>query len=170
MTVEIGPQRADENAAVTAVHRAAFGGDYEAGVVAALREGGWAIASLVARAEGRVVGHVMFSELGLTIDGRAVAAAALAPLAVDVNWRRGGAGAGLVEAGLAAARAHGSAAVLVHGDPAYYGRFGFSAAAIGHVTTPYRPGVLLGLALQQGAFDGVAGAVTYPPPFRKPAA
>jgi len=38
--VEIGPERADEAAAIGAVHCAAFNDTYEAAVVAGLRDGG----------------------------------------------------------------------------------------------------------------------------------
>ena len=165
--MEIGPESPDEIVEIAAVHCAAFGGDYEAAVVDGLREGGWAFASLVARAEGAVVGHVMFSDMALEVDGVAVPTAALAPLAVAAGWRRSGVGAALVEAGLAAARAHGSHAVLVLGDPAYYRRFGFDAAAIAHIRSPYPPGALMGLALVPGALAGQGGTIVYPPPFTR---
>lgn len=163
--VEIGPERADERAAIGAVHCAAFNDTYEAAVVDGLRADGLAIASIVARAGGEVVGHVMFSALELVVDGRPVRAAALAPLAVHEDWRRLGLGARLVEAGLAACRAEGVAAVVVLGDPAYYRRFGFSIAALAHVRSPYGPDKLMGLALVPGALAGAAGEVRYPPPF-----
>jgi putative acetyltransferase len=163
--VEIGPERPGEEAAIGAVHCAAFNDTYEAGVVAGLRAAGLAIASLVARVDGAVAGHVMFSRLSVTVDGRDVAAAALAPLAVDEAWRRMGLGAKLVEAGLEACRAAGMACVVVLGDPAYYRRFGFSLAAMAHLRTPYGPGKLMALELVPGALAGQGGAVTYPAAF-----
>ena len=167
MTAEIGPERPDELAAIGAVHCAAFDDTYEAGVVAGLRDAGVAIASLVARVDGVVAGHVMFSDLFLTVDGRSVVAAALAPLAVDARWRRLGLGARLVEAGLDACRARGIAAVVVLGDPVFYGRFGFSLAALARVRSPYGPGKLMGLELVPCALAGRAGEVRYPAPFTR---
>jgi putative acetyltransferase len=165
--VEIGPERPGEEAAIAAVHCAAFNDTYEAGVVAGLREGGFAIASLVARVDGAVAGHVMFSRISVTVDGRAVAAAALAPLAVAEAWRRMGLGAKLVEAGLEACRAAGMACVVVLGDPAYYRRFGFSLAAMAHLRTRYGPGKLMALELVPGVLSGTGGVVRYPPPFAR---
>lgn len=165
MAAGIGPERPGEYAAIGALHCAAFKGTYEAAVVDGLRAGGWAIAGIVGRAGGAVVGHVMFSTLSLIVDGRAVRAVALAPLAVHADWRRLGLGARLVEAGLAACRAGGVAAVVVLGDPAYYRRFGFSLQALAHVRSPYGPGKLMGLELVPGALAGAAGEVRYPAPF-----
>lgn len=165
--VEIGPERAGEEAAIGAVHCAAFNDTYEAAVVAGLREGGWAIASLVGRVEGAVVGHVMFSTIALEVDGRAVRTAALAPLAVDEHWRALGIGGRLVREGIAICRAQGVEAVVVLGDPAYYRRFGFSLEALAHVRSPYGPGKLLGLELAAGALAGRAGQVRYPAPFTR---
>jgi len=165
--LSFGPERPEEIAAIGAVHRAAFGDTYEAAVVDGLRAGGWAFASLVARVGEEVVGHVMFSELSVTVDGQAVPSAALAPLAVAEAYRGVGIGGRLVQMGLEAARAHGSYAVLVLGDPAYYRPFGFDAAVIAHLRTPYEPGKLMALELVTGALAGRGGEVRYPPPFTR---
>ncbi len=59
-----------------------------------------------------------------------VAGLGLAPLAVRAAHRRRGVGALLVREGLAACDVHGAGYVVVLGDPAYYARFGFVAAAL----------------------------------------
>ncbi len=163
--VEITPERPEDCAAIGAVHCAAFNDTYEAAVVAGLRDAGLAIASLVARVDGQVAGHVMFSRMTVLVDGRDIPAAALAPLAVNENWRQKGLGGKLVEAGLAACREAGMACVVVLGDPRYYRRFGFSLQAMAHLRTPYGPGKLMGLELIPGAMAGTAGEVRYPAPF-----
>lgn len=163
--LEIGPERPEEIAAIGAVHCAAFNDIYEAGVVAGLRAAGLAIASMVARVDGAVAGHVMFSRMTVVVDGRALSAAALAPLAVDEGWRRLGLGGRLVAAGLDACRAAGMDCVVVLGDPAYYARFGFSLAALAHLRSPYGAGKLMGLALVDGALAGSSGHVAYPAAF-----
>ena len=66
-----------DHAAVARLHRLAFEGDAEARLVDALRRSGAATVSLVAEAEGRVVGHVLLSRLEAPEN-----ALALAPLAV----------------------------------------------------------------------------------------
>jgi hypothetical protein len=53
----------EDNEAVGEVHRQAFGRADEARLVDALRDGGYARLSLVAEEVGRVVGHVLFSDL-----------------------------------------------------------------------------------------------------------
>ena len=165
MTIDIGPEHPADVPRITAVHCAAFNDTYEAAVVAGLRDGGFAIAWLVARVSGQVAGHVMFSRMTVMVDGRDVRAAALAPLAVDAQWRRLGLGERLVRAGIAAARDAGMQCVVVLGDPDYYQRFGFSLQAMAHLRTPYGPGKLMGLELLPGVLAGQAGAVRYPAPF-----
>jgi putative acetyltransferase len=166
-TLSFGPERPEDIPAIAALHQAAFSDTYEAAVVDGLRAGGWAFASLVARLGDEVVGHVMFSTLAVTVDGQGVASAALAPLSVAEGYRGVGIGTRLVQMGLEAARAHGSYAVLVQGDPAYYRPFGFDAAVIAHLRTPYDPGKLMALELVTGALAGRGGEVRYPPPFTR---
>ncbi len=166
-TLSFGPEQPDESAKIAALHQAAFGDTYEAAVVDGLRAGGFAFASLVARLGDDVVGHVMFSTLSVTVDGQEVPSAALAPLSVAEGYRGVGIGGRLVQMGLEAARAHGSYAVLVLGDPAYYRPFGFDAAVISHLRTPYAPGKLMALELVTGALAGRTGEVRYPPPFTR---
>ncbi len=59
---------------------------------------------------------------------------ALAPLAVLPERQGQGVGRALMEEGLRRV----SAPVLVLGDPAYYGRFGFEPAAPRGITNPWR--------------------------------
>lgn len=91
------------------------------------------VLSLVAEIDSVVVGHVAFSRCKLP--GTDARVALLAPLAVSPSSQRAGVGSALTTAGLELLRAEGVAAVLVLGDPAYYGRFGFQATAL--VAPPY---------------------------------
>ena len=114
-----------DHAAVARLHRLAFGGDAEARLVDALRRSDTVAVSLVAQSDDAViVGHVLLSRL-VSPPG----ALGLAPLAVLPDRQRRGVGSALVRAALARAREGGWAAAFVLGDPAYYGRFGFSAEA-----------------------------------------
>ncbi len=81
------------------------------------------VLSLVATSGGRVVGHVMFTMCG--VERGDVRAALLAPLAVAPASQRKGVGSAVVRDGLDRLLASGIEIVLVLGDPAYYGRFGF---------------------------------------------
>jgi putative acetyltransferase len=169
-----GPRRQDDvvirrrapadDAAIAEINDSAFGGTGESKLVQALRDAGLATIELVA-AEPSVVGHVLFSRLDVAVDGRAVKALALAPVAVrpDRQWR--GVGSALIRAGLDRARADGWDAVIVLGDPAYYPRFGFSAAETRHLEAPFEGEAFMALALRRGALEGRAGRVVYPPAF-----
>lgn len=92
--------------------------------------------ALVAEVAGRVVGHVAFSPLRLREDD-VWTGFILAPLAVLPDMQGCGVGAALVREGLARVRGAGAAACFVYGDPAYYGRFGFSAEVAAHHRPPH---------------------------------
>ncbi|RAK60491.1 N-acetyltransferase [Phenylobacterium hankyongense] len=154
--------RPADHAAIDAVVSAAFGQADEARLVARLRADGDALFEMVAEQAGEVVGHVMFSRLWADRDEMF---AALAPLAVRPEAQRAGLGSGLVRAGLEMAKEFGAHGVLVLGDPAFYPRFGFSAAAAAQVSAPYagQP-AFMALALEPGAFDAPV-SVAYPDAF-----
>ena len=150
-----------DHASIAALHRAAFGGDYEANLVAALRGSARVLVSRVAVQDEKVVGHVMFSSLRLEVQDREVAAAALAPLAVAPAFRRKGHGSSLVSGGIDALRASSCAAIIVLGDPAYYRRFGFSAELTRRLAAPFAGPTFMALELCPGVLAG-GGSVTYP--------
>lgn len=60
----------------------------------------------------------------------------LGPLAVDHQQRSAGVGGLLVERACEAARAAGEHAILLVGDPAYFGRFGFEPELGAHARMP----------------------------------
>ena len=97
-----------------------------------------------------MVGHVLFSRLWAD---RYALYGALAPLAVIPDRHRQGLGSKLVRSGLENAREFGCHGVLVLGDPAYYGRFGFQASEAAQVKAPFQGlPAFQGLALEDGAF------------------
>lgn len=117
-----------DHAAVDALHRAAFAGSaYEARLATELRTGPWALPrlALVAVDRDTVVGHVVASRA--TVDGRA--AVGVGPLGVTPAWQGRGAGSALMHALLGATQALDETLLGLLGDPRYYRRFGFAAAA-----------------------------------------
>ena len=125
--------------------------------------------SLVAHAEDRLVGTVRLwpvAVAGLADTGRA--ALLLGPLAVHPDCRRRGIGAALMRRAIRAARLAGHAAVLLVGDAAYYGRFGFSTAKTAALAMPgpFAPERLLALELVPGALDGAHGVIRAAAPRR----
>jgi putative acetyltransferase len=149
--------------AVRRVEERAFGRAEEAVLVDALRTHDRMLLSLVAEADGRVVGHVAFSLV--TVGSRI--GVGLAPLAVLPECQRRGVGAALVRRGLAECRAAGHDFAVVLGEPAYYARFGFEPAARHGVRCEFDApeDAFMLLALRPGALAGLAGVARYAPEF-----
>jgi putative acetyltransferase len=125
----VRPERPGDEDGIQGVVSAAFGQTAEADLVARLRDRGALAVSLVAEAAGELVGHVALSPV--TVDGRPGGGRwlGLAPLAVDPDRQRQGAGRRLVAAALDAAIGDGATLVFVLGDSRYYGALGFEEAA-----------------------------------------
>ena len=113
--------------------------------------------ALSAVRQGRVVGTVRLWH----VSAGGIPALMLGPLAVEASSRQLGVGAALMDHALAAARARGHRAVLLLGDAAYYGRFGFSAEKTGDLNLPgaYEQRRLLAIELAPGALDGAWGMI-----------
>jgi putative acetyltransferase len=154
--------KASDHEAIAEVVEAAFGRRDEADLVARLRADEDVMFELVAEEDGEVCGHILFSRLWAD---RFELYGALAPLAVHPSRHRQGLGSKLVRSGVECAREFGCFGLLVLGDPAYYGRFGFSAETAGEVIAPYRGlAAFQALALEEDAFTG-ALSVAYPDAF-----
>jgi len=128
--------------AIRGVVEAAFGQRQEADLVDRLRADGDGVLSLVAVDGGKVVGHVLFSEM--TAPFRALA---LAPVSVVPERQRSGIGSRLIRAGLSRAEEDGWVGVFVLGEPDYYGRFGFDAVRARGFESPYAGPYLMVRAL-----------------------
>lgn len=162
----IRPEVPADHAAVHQLNRRVFGQDAEAVLVDALREGGYAVASLVAEVKGTIVGHILFCRLPIRTATGVVEAVSLAPLAVLPEHQRRGIGTALVRAGLEACRASHHRIAVVLGHPDFYLRFGFSPDLARRLESPFGNGeAWMAIELVPGALDGVEGRVEYPPPF-----
>src|SRR5688500_19270774 len=93
--MEIREETAADLEAIREVNQRAFAREQEGNIVDALRSNGAALLSLVAIADGEVVGHIMYSPatVGET------RGAALGPMAVLPEFQRLVVGRGLVDAG-----------------------------------------------------------------------
>jgi putative acetyltransferase len=142
---------------------AAFERPDEAELVLALRDNRGLEFSAVARLNGEVVAHVAFSPL--TVGGAATdpPLLALAPVAVDPAHQKQGYGSALIRWALDQVRGRDYPGVVVVGEPAFYGRFGFTPASRFGLGCPYEiPGeYFMALELRGGALAGVAGVVGY---------
>lgn len=154
--------------AIRAVNRLAFGQENEAALVDALRDGGYSRVSLVAEADGRVVGHILFSALPIVSEAGTIPALALAPMAVLPEFQHLGIGSELVRRGLDVCREQGHRIAVVLGHPHFYPRFGFSSALAARLVSPFGGGeAFMAVELVPCALDGVSGRVEYAPPFGK---
>jgi putative acetyltransferase len=84
---------------------------------------------LVAESAGGVTGHVMLTRSLLDAPRRLVGVTVLSPLSVTPAHQGRGVGTALVRAAIESATASGAPALFLEGDPRYYGRHGFVAAA-----------------------------------------
>ena len=115
--------------------------------------------SLVATDHGTLVGTVRLWNVAA---GPGCEALLLGPLAVHPDCRNRGVGTTLMRRVITRARFAGHDAILLVGDPAYYGRFGFSAALTGELWMPghYERDRLLALELKPGALAGARGLIS----------
>jgi putative acetyltransferase len=143
----------------------AFGGRYESGLVARLREAALVAIAMVAEDERQIVGHVVLSRLAAQVDDRFVRALALAPMAVRLDRQRRRVGTRLLATALERCRVDGAEAIFVLGHPAYYARFGFAAGVTAKITAPFAGPNFMALELMPGSLTGVAGKVVYPAAF-----
>jgi len=163
--------REEDWTSIPEVHRIAFDGqgDDVARLVVELRERTDLYVpelSFVAEEDGCVVGHVMNTWNWIDETGERVLQ--LSPLGVVPAHQRRGHGSELVRASLDAVRALGEPLLLVEGDPAYYGRFGFVRADELGLLPP--PEALHDWAVQVAILDPEAkppqGRIVYSEPFR----
>lgn len=159
----IRPEQASDVPAIHMIHTESFPTDGEARLVSLLRAAGRLAVSLVAEANGSVVGHIAFSPVTTELG---VVGAGLAPIAVAKAHRRQGIAAQLVRDGLQACRQVGFGWAVVLGEPDYYARFGFCPAGGFGLTDEYGGGTAFqAIELTPGTLPVGAGLVRYSPEF-----
>jgi putative acetyltransferase len=92
-------------------------------IIAELRRNKALTLSLVAEAEGRVIGHIAFSPLGIS-DGT-LGWYGLGPVSVLPEFQRQGIGKALIREGLERLKAMQAKGCCLVGHPGYYPQFGF---------------------------------------------
>ncbi len=96
-----------------------------------------AIKSLVAEVDNQVIGYVTYSPIFLT-SAFGISGYILAPLAVSPEHQKQGVGSNLIKWGIDMLTKEGAGVLLVYGDPAYYGRFGFREEVGRSFVPPYQ--------------------------------
>jgi predicted N-acetyltransferase YhbS len=159
-----------DRAAISRIHVSAFGeqeGPVIAGLVNGLLDDSTArpLLSLVAEEDGQLVGHVLFTAVGVEPGASDVSAQILAPLGVSKARQRSGVGEALVREGLRQLTDAGFHLVFVLGHPGYYPRFGFRPAGALGLEAPYpiapeNAGAWMVAELQSGVLGTVRGTIS----------
>jgi predicted N-acetyltransferase YhbS len=113
------------------IEQGGIGSPYEHWMVNELRKrDGIKELSLVAEAEGQLVGHIICSDARIeTTDRRSVHVLNFGPLSVLPKYQRRGVGKALIRSMIDKSRGMGYGAILFFGRPEYYPQFGFKEAA-----------------------------------------
>lgn len=165
-SIGIRAEAATDLEVVDEIHRRAFRQEDEGRLVRALRDQGFVRVSLVAEASGKVVGHILFSEIHVQRpDGSRIPSLSLAPLAVLPEYERQGIGTRLIQEGLRQSRDAGYGSVFVLGSPKLYGRSGFSLELARPFDCDYAGEHFQAIELEPGALSAT-GRVVYSEPFR----
>ncbi len=151
--------------AITRVNELAFGRPEEGRLVEKLRATPEfdARLSLVAEAEGEIVGHALFFPLTIQAEESQYPSLGLGPVAVLPDFQKQGIGSALIEAGLQTAKTMGYNASIVLGHPDYYPRFGYQPASRWGIRCQWDvpAEVFMALELNEGALEGKAGLAVY---------
>ena len=118
--------------------------------------------SLVAEADGRIVGHILFTKIRIGTSTQL----ALAPLSVLPAFQGQGVGSALVRRGHQIARDLGYSYSVVLGSETYYPRFGYRPAGAFGIAAPFAAPLenFMAIRLRDDA-PAVHGVVRYDPAF-----
>ena len=108
---------------VAAFKTLAISNQTEQFIIAALRAAKALTISLVAEADGRVVGHIAFSPVTISDDSSNWYG--LGPVSVLPEYQRSGIGSALIREGISRLKDLGARGCCLVGHPGYYKRFGF---------------------------------------------
>jgi putative acetyltransferase len=165
--VKIRAETEADQAAIRKINEEAFGETVEADLVETLRKSEHFVPelSLVADVDHDLVGHVLLTHV--TIETGSHRVLQLGPLAVLPSHQRRGIGSALMKEALRLAEVRKEPLVMVEGNPAYYGRFGFQESTEIGIEPP--PGVTGKYFMVRvlGAYDpALRGQAIYSEPFR----
>jgi len=138
-----------------------------AALVDALVAAGHVRASLVAEADGQLVGHVQLNRSWLDARERLVEVLVLSPLSVRPAYQGRGVGTTLLSAAVRRAESLGAPALFLEGDPGFYGARGFTRASGHGFGRPSEriPDPAFQVALLGAHVRWMTGALVYCDPF-----
>jgi putative acetyltransferase len=135
--ITIRAEKPEDISAIRIVNERAFGRPEEGEIVDRLRESCPDFLSLVAEADGGIVGAILFTPAVIEGVGRRIAGMLLGPLAALPERQRQGIGSALTRRGLDLLGERGCPFVVLVGHPEYYPRFGFEHASALGLTCPW---------------------------------
>lgn len=163
--VRVREETPEDVRAIDVVNLSAFQGETEAKFVTAIRKSAAFIPelSLVAELNGRIVGHILLSVVGLLGSGGEKKVLALAPMSVVPSQSHRGIGTALVRAAVTKAGSLGYAGIVVVGEPEFYRKLGFESAAKWALRTslPVADELVTAVELVSGSFAG-GGTIRFP--------
>lgn len=145
------------------INAEAFDTDTEANLVNTLRNTGCPYISLVAEADDKIVGHILFTAVELSDNENNLKIMGLAPMAVLNQYQNRGIGSQLVKAGVEHCRALAYDVIVVLGHPNYYPKFGFVPSVSYGIRSEYDvpDDVFMILELTAGALKNHKGIIRY---------
>ena len=167
MKVHIRPETKDDIRKIWRVNASAFDTEAKKNLVDSLRKSGIPLISLVAEANEKLIGHILFSPVSLSGTKANVKMAGLAPMSVLPDHQKQGIGAALVQKGLKLCTSNGYKAVVVLGHPDYYPKFGFVPSSRFGIKSEYDvpDEVFMIRELETSALSEFKGIVKYHPLF-----
>ena len=162
-------ERHSDVADIFGLIRAAFGHDDEANLVDQLRDADALAVSLVLVDDGQLIAHASASPMAWVSGSTQLATWALAPVSVVPEAQGRGFGTQIVWATIDRCRQLGADILTVLGSPAYYSRFGFTAASqhgLGIDGADFGD-VFMVLDLAEGSLADVHGLLRWHPAFDK---
>jgi putative acetyltransferase len=165
--VKIRAETAADHDDIRRINDEAFGSTVEGELVEAMRASDRFVRdlSLVAVSEGQSLGHVISSYVDLVLVRGTRRVLQVGPLAVLPAHQRQGIGSALMRETIRRADERGEPLLLIEGNPAYYGRFGFRRAdELGIEPPPEAHGPQYFMLRPLRAYEpSLTGRAVYPP-------
>lgn len=170
MNLKFRPGKKEEYQQILVLHSRVFGRENEARMWQEIigHETFIPELSLVAETDGRIVGHILFTDVKV-MDGENIVhkSLVLALLGVDPKFQGKGLGSELVKFGLVEAQKQGFRSAIVLGPPAFFDKFGFKVCSEYDIRAPFdvEEDFFMVTELQKNGLATLAGIVLYPEPF-----